>query len=128
MTNDKNILNPLEHIMDVEEATKVLGLQPSTVKDLCRLKYEKEGKAIKKGNTWILDIYQNPMEPLKQIMDVGEAVELWGLRPSTIKDYCRTKLEKEGKAIKKGKTWILVKNQPNPGKPDHPKNWRAKKE
>lgn len=66
------------------------------------------------------------MNPLEHIMDVEEASKLWGLKPSYIKDLCRLKLEKEGRAVKKGKTWILDKNQPNPGQPNHPKNWRAK--
>lgn len=64
--------------------------------------------------------------PLEHIMDIGEASILWGLQPSTIKDICRLRLEKEGMAIKKGKTWILNKNQPNPGQPQHPNNWRSK--
>ncbi|GAA0849399.1 helix-turn-helix domain-containing protein [Paenibacillus glucanolyticus] len=68
-----------------------------------------------------------PMNPLEHIMDVEEASRLWGLKPSYIKDLCRLKLQKEGKAVKKGKTWILDKNQPNPGQPRHPKNWRSKK-
>jgi hypothetical protein len=63
---------------------------------------------------------------LDDIMDVEEASKLWGLAPSYIKDLCRKRLEAEGKAVKKGKTWILDKNQPNPSQPDHPKNWRSK--
>jgi len=66
--------------------------------------------------------------PLENIMDVEEASILWGLKPSYIKDLCRLRLEKEGKAVKKGKTWILDRNQRNPGKPEHPKNWRARKD
>ncbi|WP_414854303.1 helix-turn-helix domain-containing protein [Brevibacillus sp. IT-7CA2] len=68
------------------------------------------------------------MNPLEHIMDVDEASKLWGLQPSYIKDLCRLKLQFEGKAVKKGKTWILDKNQSNPGQPGHPKNWRAKKD
>lgn len=67
------------------------------------------------------------MNPLVQIMDVAEASERWELAPSYIKDLCRLVLESQGLAVKKGKTWILNKNQPNPGNPEHPKNWRAKK-
>lgn len=67
------------------------------------------------------------MNPLEHIMDVEEAASLWDLKPSYVKDLCRLKLEKEGKAIKKGKTWILDKNQPNPKQPEHPNNWRGKR-
>ncbi|GKS12820.1 hypothetical protein YDYSY3_38200 [Paenibacillus chitinolyticus] len=111
--------NPLPHIMDVEEASGMMNLQPSTIKDLCRLKLSKEGKAIKKGKTWILNRNQHDLgsvNPLHCIMDVMEAAVLWNLAPSTIKDLCRLRLSKEGKAIKKGKTWILNRNQPNPKK------------
>jgi hypothetical protein len=66
--------------------------------------------------------------PLDFIMDVEEASALWGLKPSYIKDLCRLRLLKEGKAIKKGNSWILITNQPNPGQPEHPKNWRARRE
>ncbi|MFB5268116.1 helix-turn-helix domain-containing protein [Paenibacillus enshidis] len=54
--------------------------------------------------------------PLDHIMDVQEASELWGLAPSTIKDLCHNKLEEKGLAIKKGKTWILYRDQENPKK------------
>jgi len=54
--------------------------------------------------------------PLDLIMDVEEASKLWELQPSYIKDLCRTQLQHEGKARKKGKTWILLRNQPNPKK------------
>ncbi|QNR65282.1 hypothetical protein IAQ67_15355 [Paenibacillus peoriae] len=156
-------MNPLKQIMDIKNASEKWGLKPSYIKDLCRLKLEQEGKAIKLGNTWVLVKNQpNPsqpdhpknwraqrlekivdnqeqdeveinsnnswkMNPLKQIMDIKEASEKWGLKPSYIKDLCRLKLEQEEKAIKMGNIWVLIKDQPNPGQPDHPKNWRAKK-
>ncbi|KJD42186.1 hypothetical protein QD47_29780, partial [Paenibacillus terrae] len=51
-------------------------------------------------NSWKLN-------PLKQIMDIKEASEKWGLKPSYIKDLCRLKLEQEEKAIKMGNIWVL---------------------
>lgn len=69
----------------------------------------------------------NEVGALDDIMDVEEASKLWGLAPSTIKDLCRNRLEAEGNAVKKGKTWILLRDQPNPAQPDNPKNWRKKK-
>ncbi|WP_337035135.1 helix-turn-helix domain-containing protein [Paenibacillus illinoisensis] len=54
--------------------------------------------------------------PLEEIMDVQEAAQIWGLQPSYIKDLCRLELEKKGLAKKKGNTWILDRNQPNPSK------------
>lgn len=113
-----NKINPLDHIMDVQEAAELWGFALSTTKDLCRIKLEAQGTAVKKGRTWILDKHQGKQEfnPLDHIIDVQEASELWGLAPSTIKDLCRNKLEAQGLAVKKGKTWILDKNQENPKK------------
>lgn len=72
-------------------------------------------------------IPHNTYNPLDHIMDVEEAANLWGLKPSYVKDLCRLKLQKEGRAKKKGNIWILDKNQPNPGQPEHPKNWRSRR-
>lgn len=77
-------------------------------------------------NTTNLEKSSIPLNPLEHIMDVEEAAKLWNLQPSYVKDLCRLKLVKRGTAIKKGKTWILAKNQPNPGQPKHPNNWRTK--
>lgn len=65
------------------------------------------------------------MNPLEHIMGVNEAAEMWGLSAGTIKNYCA---DGKLKAIKIDNRWILDKNQPNPKQPDHPKNWRNKKE
>lgn len=48
---------------------------------------------------------------LDEIMGTEEAAELWGFSQDHIKRLCR-----EGKVLAKpvGKTWILVKDQPNP--------------
>lgn len=53
------------------------------------------------------------MNPLDQIMGVEEAAELWGLNPGYIKNLCN---RGEIKAKKIGKTWVIDKHQPNPGK------------
>ncbi|MDQ0876745.1 hypothetical protein QFZ77_005404 [Paenibacillus sp. V4I3] len=65
------------------------------------------------------------MNPLEHIMGTEEAAELWGIKQGHVKNLCR-----DGKvlAIQIGKTWILDKNQPNPSQPNHPKNWRGRKE
>lgn len=48
---------------------------------------------------------------LDKIMGVGEAATLWGLSPGYIKNLCASgKVE----ARKIGKTWVLLKDQPNP--------------
>jgi len=66
------------------------------------------------------------MNPLDHIMGTEEAAKVWGYsNPDSVKHLCR---EGKVKAIQIGKTWILDKNQPNPRQPDHPKNWRGKKE
>ncbi len=51
------------------------------------------------------------MNVLDHIMGVEEAGERWGLSSDHVKLLCR-----EGKveAKKIGKTWVLVKDQPNP--------------
>ena len=56
-------------------------------------------------------------------MGVEDAADLWGLSPTQIKRLCR-----EDKVIAKkfGNTWILLKKQPSPAQPDHPKNWRGR--
>jgi hypothetical protein len=50
---------------------------------------------------------------LDNIIGVDEASKLWGLSPGTIKNYCAS-----GKIIAKkiGKTWVILKEQPNPSK------------
>jgi hypothetical protein len=52
------------------------------------------------------------MNPLKSIMSTEEASKLWGFHQDHVKRLCR-----EGKVVcrKFGKTYILPKNQPNPG-------------
>lgn len=70
----------------------------------------------------------NDLGTLDDIMDVEEASKLWGLAPSYIKDLCRRKLEAEGKAIKKGKTWIIERNTPNPGQPNSKYHHKKPKE
>lgn len=51
------------------------------------------------------------MSALDEIMGVVEASEKWGLSADHIKKLCR-----DGKVTAKkiGKTWILIKDQPNP--------------
>lgn len=50
--------NPLDHIMGVVEAGELWGLSPDRVKGLCQ---KGEVKAIKIGNSWVLDKNQpNP--------------------------------------------------------------------
>ncbi|WP_339198520.1 helix-turn-helix domain-containing protein [Paenibacillus sp. FSL P4-0176] len=48
---------------------------------------------------------------MKRIMTTEEASELWGLSPVRIKHLCS-----DGKVIarKRGKTWFVYKDQPNP--------------
>ena len=65
------------------------------------------------------------MNPLDHIMGTEEAAERWGLSQQYIKNLCR---EGKVKAVQIGKTWVLDKDQNNPAKPDHPKNWRGKRE
>ncbi|GGF97911.1 DNA-binding protein [Paenibacillus aceti] len=110
------ILRPLDYIMDVKEAAKLWNNSPSYVKDLCRLKLKKKGMAIKKGNTWIINKSNvtDSNNPLLYILDAEEAAVRWNYSPSYVKDLCRESLEEKGYAIKKGKTWILDANQPNP--------------
>lgn len=53
------------------------------------------------------------MNLLDQIMGVQEASEIWGLSADHIKRLCR-----DGKVVARniGKTWIILKEQPNPKK------------
>jgi ribosomal protein L36 len=53
------------------------------------------------------------MNPLDQIMGVQEAATMWNLSPDHVKRLCR-----DGKVIARniGKTWIILKDQPNPKK------------
>lgn len=52
---------------------------------------------------------------LDKIMGVEEASQLWGLSSGYIKNLCAAgKIE----ARKIGKTWIILKEQPNPRKGD----------
>jgi excisionase family DNA binding protein len=55
------------------------------------------------------------MNPLTSIMSTEEASKLWGFHQDHVKRLCR-----EGKVEcrKFGKTYILPKNQPKPGKKD----------
>ncbi|MCM3271131.1 helix-turn-helix domain-containing protein [Paenibacillus elgii] len=48
---------------------------------------------------------------MDQIMTTEEASELWGLNQDHIKRLCSS-----GKIVarKRGKTWLLLKDQPNP--------------
>lgn len=48
---------------------------------------------------------------MERIMTTEEASELWGLSPVRIKHLCS-----DGKIIarKRGKTWFVYKDQPNP--------------
>ena len=50
---------------------------------------------------------------LDHIIGVDEAGELWNLSPDHVKRLCR-----EGKLLCKkiGKTWVLLRDQPNPAK------------
>lgn len=48
---------------------------------------------------------------LDQIMGVKDAAKLWGMSADHIKRLCR---EKKLIARNIGKTWILIKDQPNP--------------
>ena len=64
------------------------------------------------------------MDVLNAIMDANEAAELWGLKPTYIKDLCAL-----GKvqARKIGGSWIIVKDQPNPAQPANKHNWRSQR-
>ena len=54
------MFNPLLHIMDVNEAAELWGLNPDYVKRLCQ---QGKLKARKMGQTWILDKHQpNPKQ------------------------------------------------------------------
>ncbi|WP_276352110.1 helix-turn-helix domain-containing protein [Cohnella caldifontis] len=52
------------------------------------------------------------MSPLNEIMSTEEASRLWGVHQDHVKRLCR-----EGKVNcrKIGKTYVLERNQPNPG-------------
>jgi hypothetical protein len=51
------------------------------------------------------------MNTLDQIMGVQEAATMWNLSPDHVKRLCR-----DGKVLARniGKTWIIIKEQPNP--------------
>lgn len=51
--------------------------------------------------------------PLDQIMGVQEASQLWGLNPDHIKRLCQKQIVISRNI---GKTWIILKDQPNPSK------------
>jgi hypothetical protein len=53
------------------------------------------------------------MNPLDAIMGVQEASELWNLHPDHIKRLCERGVVQ---ARKIGKTWIILRDQPNPSK------------
>jgi excisionase family DNA binding protein len=48
---------------------------------------------------------------LVKIMGTEEAAEKWGLHQDSIKRLCASK---RVKAVRIGKTWVLVRDQPNP--------------
>lgn len=52
---------------------------------------------------------------LDKIIGVNEASELWGLSPGYVKNLCA---EGKIKSKKIGKTWVILKDQPNPRKDD----------
>jgi excisionase family DNA binding protein len=65
------------------------------------------------------------MSALDEIMGVDEASEAWGLNRDYIKQLCnKGKIE----AVKIGNSWVMLKNTQNPSQPEHPKNWRTKKD
>ncbi|WP_260984590.1 helix-turn-helix domain-containing protein [Paenibacillus xylanexedens] len=49
-------------------------------------------------------------ELMSQLMTTEEAAELWGLSQDHIKRLCSNKVI----ACKRGKTWLILKDQPNP--------------
>ncbi|WP_256974859.1 helix-turn-helix domain-containing protein [Paenibacillus amylolyticus] len=49
-------------------------------------------------------------ELMSQLMTTEEAAEQWGLSQDHIKRLCTNKLI----ACKRGKTWLILKDQPNP--------------
>ena len=54
-------MNPLTHIMGVNEASELWGLSPGTIKNYCA---RGKVKAIKIDNRWILEKNQlNPAQP-----------------------------------------------------------------
>ncbi|MNH44257.1 Helix-turn-helix domain protein [compost metagenome] len=54
-------MNPLDHIMGVNEAAELWGLSPGTIKNYCA---DGKVKAIKIGNQWVLDKNQpSPSQP-----------------------------------------------------------------
>lgn len=56
-----NSMNPLEHIMGVNEAAELWGLSPGTIKNYCA---EGRVKSVKIEGRWILDRNQpNPSQP-----------------------------------------------------------------
>lgn len=59
-----------------------------------------------------LQAFCSQQHALHNVIGVEEAAELWGLSAGTIKNYCA-----QGKiqSRKIGKTWVIDKNQPNPG-------------
>jgi hypothetical protein len=57
------------------------------------------------------------MNPLDQIMGVIEAGERWSLHPDSVKRLC---VQKKVIAKKIGKTWVLLKDQPNPSVKEKP--------
>ncbi|MEK4529906.1 helix-turn-helix domain-containing protein [Paenibacillus sp. FSL H8-0104] len=48
---------------------------------------------------------------MERIMTTEEAAEAWGLSPVRIKHLCSNE---KVVARKRGKTWLVYKNQPNP--------------
>lgn len=61
--------------------------------------------------------------PLKSVIGVSEASQLWGLSPGYIKNLCS-----EGKISSKkiGKTWVIDANQSKPFLINHTKQIRRK--
>lgn len=56
-------MNPLEHIMGVEEAAQLWDLKPGYIKNLCN---DGKLKAVKIGKTWILDKGQPNPKKVKE--------------------------------------------------------------
>ena len=58
------------------------------------------------------------LNPLDHIMGVQEAGEKWNLHPDSVKRLCA---QKKVTAKKIGKTWILLRDQPNPSQQEKEK-------
>lgn len=102
-------MNPLDQIMSVQDASKLWGLSPDRVKGMCQ---NGEVKAVKIGNSWVLDCNQpNPkkyrrndeMKRAKNNMiyvtPVVEVMTVSGLLPEELQpEVCYTLEQAEKKA------------------------------